>query len=1218
MKKLYCLIAGLLCFASVFARNADYRLEADCGSGFVPVTVHKALCSDSASHHGEIWNDWDNSKGLRDTMSIALLQTPHFPVRIRLSREEAFSTVAVRPTPYGIEARKLNDHCVEFIIDSPAHRKVSVEFDDDRATNLFLVCNLPDTDKPSPDDPSVLYFGPGEHNVGKICLQEGQTLYVDYGAVLYSAIEVQGNNCRIAGQGIISGARLPHTGTRWASGELLIECNKTRAAGRRNLVIEDVTIIDSPSWTVSVYNMSDVRIENINLINWILNGDGIDVVCSRDVLIKDCLLRCYDDCITLKVRHNARPIEDLRNVRIEGCMIWADFARGIVIGPEAGNESVSPAHISDCQVKSCIFLEHNTIVQKDDVRGAFAIHQVASPDWEKGCPGLISSITAEDLFFDHMRPCSRAIVIAQDEHSSPACRMEDIIIRNVRIEDDGTAPSVLEIKPYHNSMKNLKLENISRNGRRIVTPAIREDAQMESRIDSILNRLTLEEKIGQMTQLTVGVLMDREREHLIPELMDTVFRKYKVGSILNVIGNSAPPKEKYISVIREIQRKSIEEIGIPCLYGLDQIHGASYIDGATLFPQEINIAASFERGFALDMGRICAYETRAALVPWTFAPVMDLGREPLWPRMWESFGEDSYLNAELGKAALLGLQGDNPGKVDSLHIAACIKHYMAYGVPVSGQDRTPSKVSDAELREKYFEPFKQCIREGALSLMVNSSSNNGIPFHANRELLTVWLKENLNWDGMIVTDWNDINNLYYRDRVATSEKDAVRLAINAGIDMAMVPSTWKFCIDLKELVEEGAVPIERIDDAVRRVLRLKMRLGLFEQPVWDTGAYADFASPEFEASSYRAAVESEVLLKNDGVLPLREGQKILVCGPNANSMRCINGGWSYTWQGDGASRQSAPYHTILEALQSRFPGKVSYCPGVEYAPENGDNWYEEKPADFKALRKAASRCDVIVACIGEQSYCETPGNWKDLNLSAQQQEMLKVLAQSGKPIVIAYSGGRPRVVRELEPLASAFVAMMLPGNYGADAFAALVSGDENFSAKLPFTWPKYTAGYAPYDYKVSENVATMEGEYNYDARMDAQWQFGDGLSYTSFEYSDLRCSQSSFGPDDLLEFRVRVTNSGSVDGREAVLLFSSDMYASEVPDVRRLRAFDKISLKAGESKEVILKVKASDLAFVGSDGRWRLEKGDFRISCGSQNIVVTCTSDRIWDDPDLL
>lgn len=751
-----------------------------------------------------------------------------------------------------------------------------------------------------------------------------------------------------------------------------------------------------------------------------------------------------------------------------------------------------------------------------------------------------------------------------------------------------------------------------------VPPAIPQDIEMEKRISRIVSGMTLEEKIGQMTQLTVGVIMNSERTMLDQALMDTVFGKYKVGSILNVIGNAAPSKEVYISTIKEIQRRSLEDIGIPCLYGLDQIHGASYIDGATLFPQEINQAATFDRTFAETAARICAYETRAALVPWTFAPVMDLGRNPLWPRMWESFGEDAYLNAEMARASVRGLQGDNPQNVDSLHIAACLKHYMAYGVPLSGQDRTPSYIPENDMREKYFEPFKECIRAGALSLMVNSSSNCGIPFHANHELLTVWLKENLNWDGVIVTDWNDINNLYERDRIATSEKDAVRIAINAGIDMSMVPSNWRFCNHLKELVEKGDVPMSRIDDAVSRVLRMKFRLGLFDRPVWYTDVYDKFGSDSFAVESYRAALESEVLLKNDGVLPLHSGQRILVCGPNGDSMRCLNGGWSYTWQGELTDEFAKDFNTIFEALRTRFGDGVRYVPGVSYAPVNGDNWMEETEPDFIPVVRAASNADVIVVCVGENSYCETPGNLKNLDLSYRQQDLVRAVAATGKPVVLVIGGGRPRIVRDIEGLASAVVAVMLPGNYGGDALAALLSGDENFSARLPFTWPKYQGGHSPYDYKVSENVATMEGEYNYDARMDVQWSFGEGLSYTEFEYSSLSVDRTEFTADDSLTFTVNVKNAGLVAGKEPVLLYSSDIFASAIPDVKRLRAFTKVSLEPGEIKTVRLSIKGSDLAFVAPDGRWRLEAGSFLIRCGTESVTVECTRDKVWEEPDIL
>lgn len=467
MRKILTLLLLLpLALSAASGRGTNYVVEVDCGDGFVPVTVYKALCSDSAAHHPEIWNDWNNSKALRDTMSIALVECPgDFPLRVRVRRRDAFSDVRIRPTHYGIVPEVVDNHTVEFLVDEYSHRKISVEFDDDRATNLFLICNIPDREKPSSDDPSVIYYGPGEHREEKVVLKQGQTLYVDYGAVLYAAVEIQGSDCRIAGHGIITGAELPHTGTQWASGELLIECNKDRSPGRRNLVIEDVTIIDSPSWTVSVYNMSDVRIENINLVNWILNGDGIDVVCSREVLLKDCFIRCYDDCITLKVRHNAKPMSDLENIQIEGCLIWADFARGVVIGPEAGNETVSSGAIRNCTVSSCIFLEHNTIAQKDDVRGAFAIHQIKSPEWKEGRPPQMQSIVAKNLYFDHLRSCSRAIVIAQDENSVPGCVMSDVELSYICIDDDGTAASVFEARTFHNRIDGLKLSHLKRNGK---------------------------------------------------------------------------------------------------------------------------------------------------------------------------------------------------------------------------------------------------------------------------------------------------------------------------------------------------------------------------------------------------------------------------------------------------------------------------------------------------------------------------------------------------------------------------------------------------------------------------------------------------------------------------------------------------------------------------------------------------------------------------------
>lgn len=753
-----------------------------------------------------------------------------------------------------------------------------------------------------------------------------------------------------------------------------------------------------------------------------------------------------------------------------------------------------------------------------------------------------------------------------------------------------------------------------------IPPAIAPDKKIETRIGELLQKMTLEEKIGQMCQLTAGVVIDQsDPQHpvLSEALLDTVIGRYKVGSILNIPFGVGQPREVWARFINCIQQRSLDELGIPCIYGVDQIHGASYTQGATLFPQGINMGASFNRGLMRRCSEISAYETRACAIPWTFAPVMDLGRDPRWPRMWESYGEDTYVNSQMAVASVLGFQGDDPNRVDDRHVAACIKHFMAYGVPVSGKDRTPSSVTRNVLREKYFAPFMECIRAGALSLMVNSASNGGMPFHADRELLTGWVKEELNWDGLIVTDWNDIYNLCERDHIAASRKDAVRIAVNAGIDMAMLPSSWDFCIYLRELVEEGQVSMERIDDAVSRVLRLKFRLGLFEKPFWNTGDFPEFASDEYAAVALQAAVESEVLLKNEGgLLPLERSARILLAGPNANSMRCLNGGWSYSWQGDRCDEFAGDYNTIYEALRNKFD-HVDYVPGVEYAPPRYDNWQEECVTGIDKAVSAAAGADVIIACIGENSYCETPGNMDDLNLSQNQKELVRALAATGKPLVLILNEGRPRVIGDIEPLAQAVVDILLPGNYGGDALADLLAGDANFSARLPFTYPRMVGALATYDYKPCENMAAMTGEYNYDAVMDVQWPFGHGLSYTEFAYSNFGVDRRMFGADDVLTFTVDVTNVGKVAGKEAVMLYSSDLVASLTPDVIRLRDFEKVALEPGESRTVTFAVPASDLAFVGHDGCWRLEEGEFRMRCGSETLRISCTQTKVWDTPNI-
>ena len=747
-------------------------------------------------------------------------------------------------------------------------------------------------------------------------------------------------------------------------------------------------------------------------------------------------------------------------------------------------------------------------------------------------------------------------------------------------------------------------------------PAIPKDKAIENKVESVLKTLTLEEKAGQMVQLTSetfctdGLVDTAKVRHLV--------REYKIGSFLNMIGVSSRPRAITAEQIKKIQDITMDELGIPMIYGLDMIHGATYLDDATFYPQEVNLAATFDRSYANMMGKVIAYESRAAMTPWVFSPVMDLSRNPCWPRVWESWGEDPYLQSEMSVAETVGAQGHDPNHIGLENVAVSIKHYLGYGATASGKDRTPAYVAPDDLREKYFRPFKDCMQAGALTLMVNSASINGVPVHASHEYLTEWAKEQLGWDGLAVTDWADINNLYTREHIAANRVEAVAAGINAGIDMIMDPYDPEVCKDIITAVNEKMIPMSRIDDAVRRVLRLKARLGLFENPVWNVDHYDKFACKGFQSNAYEAAVESMVLLKNeDNVLPIQAGKKILVTGPNANSMRTLNGGWSYTWQGD-ADNFASHHNTILEALKNVYGEKnVSYVAGVNYdmAPMM---WDKEINIDIDAAVRAARNADIIVACIGENSYCETPGNINDLNLSSNQKELVKRLAKTGKPIVMVLNEGRPRIINDIEPLAKAVVDIMLPGNYGGDALASLIAGKENFSGRLPFTYSKYVNSLHTYDYKVSENVQTMGGLYNYDATMDVQWPFGAGLSYTSFEYSDLKSvSPVQFNAGDLLSFEVTVKNTGNVKGKESVLLFSSDIVASKVPDVKRLRQFTKVELNPGESKTVRLEFPAHELAFVGHDGKWRLEKGEFRIACGTESMMIVCTATKVWDTPNI-
>ena len=746
-------------------------------------------------------------------------------------------------------------------------------------------------------------------------------------------------------------------------------------------------------------------------------------------------------------------------------------------------------------------------------------------------------------------------------------------------------------------------------------PVIKSDPKIEAQVEETLKKLTLEEKIGQMMELVTDLFGANDKNgvfYIDKHKTDSILSRYKIGSILNAPNTCAPTAKQWEKYIEQIQKISMKRIGIPCVFGLDQNHGSTYTQDGTLFPQNINVAATFNREIARHSAEATAYETRAVSVPWTFSPTVDLGRDARWPRIWENFGEDCYLSSEMGKAMVYGFQGEDPNNIDQYHIATSMKHFMGYGVPWTGKDRTPAYISPANLREKHFAPFLAGLQAGALTVMVNSASVNGMPMHANKEILTGWLKEETGWDGVLITDWADINNLYTREMVAKDKKDALRIAINAGIDMIMEPYSCDACGYLIELVKEGKIPMSRIDDACRRVLRMKYRLDLFKNPTQKLKNYPKFGGEEFAKLALEGATESMVLLKNErNILPLQHGKKILLMGPNANQMRCLDGGWSYTWQGHRTDEFAGKYNTIYEAFCNEY-GKenVILNQGVTYN-EKGKYWEENEPQILGAVA-AAKDADVIVACIGENSYTETPGNLTDLWLSENQRNLVKALAQTDKPVILVLNEGRPRLIADIEPLAQGIIDILIPGNMGGDALVNLISGKSNFSGKMPYTYPKEINSLANYDFKKSEEVGTMEGAYDYNAKITQQWGFGYGLSYTSYQYSNLKVSKSDFRHGDIIKVSVDVKNTGKVAGKESILLFSSDLVASMVPDGRRLRAFDKVELQPGETKTVTFELKADDLAFVGWDGKWRLEEGDFKLMIADQTASVHCADTYLW------
>lgn len=728
-------------------------------------------------------------------------------------------------------------------------------------------------------------------------------------------------------------------------------------------------------------------------------------------------------------------------------------------------------------------------------------------------------------------------------------------------------------------------------------------------VEDILAQMTLEEKVGQMAQITLNVVTkgpDVFTAYEPVELnMDSVRKaivQYGVGSILNTANNRARTLEVWQSIIGPIQDVAVNEtrLGIPVLYGIDAIHGTTYTAGATFFPQQIGQAATFNPELVRRAAEITAYETRASGIPWNFSPVLDIGRDPRWPRTWETFGEDVYLNKVLGVAMIRGYQGDDNDVSNPYRVAACGKHFLGYGVPVSGKDRTPAFIPEIELRERHIPPFQAAIDAGMHTIMLNSGIINGVPVHASYELITGLLKTELGFTGLVLTDWVDIENLYERDRVASSHKEAIKIAINAGVDMSMIPYNYvRFITYLVELVNEGAVPMSRIDDAVRRILNTKYKLGLFETPITHYRDYPLFGSAEHHAAALQTALESITLLKNNNsILPLPKTARVLVTGPNSNSMRTLNGGWSYSWQGDKVEEFAQAYYNILEAIQKEIGAeRVVFSEGVRYDHE--DRYFVDEAFDIPAAVRAARNVDYIILAVGENSYTEKPGDLHDLSLSRNQINLAKALAETGKPIILVLNQGRPRLIREIEPLVDAVVNIYLPGNFGGPALADILFGDHNPSGRLPFTYPAYPNSLITYDHKPSEHRSPTTGAYDYGSDFVIQWPFGFGLSYTTFEYSDLKLSTPTLNPDGKLEVSVNVKNTGTRSGKEVVMLFTAAHFASITPDVRRLRGFSKIDLEPGEQKTVSFTIDPNDISFINAQNQRVTEAGNYDVMIGN-------------------
>ena len=740
-------------------------------------------------------------------------------------------------------------------------------------------------------------------------------------------------------------------------------------------------------------------------------------------------------------------------------------------------------------------------------------------------------------------------------------------------------------------------------------------SDIDKKADDILSKMTLEEKVGQMTQINLTVIakgpnkwsssfpMEIDEKKANKALVD-----FKVGSVLNTINNTAQKPSvwfKNISKIQDIAMKNTN-LGIPVIYGIDAIHGTTYTDGATMFPQQITTAASWNPENAYNMALVCAYETRASSIPWNFSPVLDLGLDPRFSRQFESFGEDPLMVERFGVEMIKGYQGLNNDISNKYSVAACMKHFVGYHATISGKDRTPAYIPDNVLKEYHIEPFKKAIDAGAKTIMINSGLINGLPVHADYNLMINVLRNELGFEGVILTDWEDIRKLHDRDKVADSQKEAVKMAINAGIDMSMVPYEYEnFINNLKDLVNEGEVSIERIDDAVKRILKLKLELDLFENPVTNYEEYTDFGSKKHHQLAYKAASESITLLKNnDNILPIKGNPRILVAGPNGNNMRTLNGAWTYSWQGDLTDQFAGEFNTIYEAIANNYgKNNVKYVSGVSYK-ENG-SYYDMVEDNINLAVREAKNSDYVVLCLGESTYTEKPGDLNDLTLHHLQLKLAKELAKTGKPIILILNLGRPRLISDIEALMSAVVNVYLPGNFGGDALSDIISGNVNPSGKLPYTYPLYPNSLLPYYYKPSEVQNNAQGAYNYVGEVNNLYDFGFGLSYSEFVYSNLKINKEEFNSSDTIKVSVNIENTSEIDGFETIQLYSSDLYASITPDIKRLRDFSKVEIKAGQTKTIIFDLPVDNLAFVNLNNDYIVEPGKFKLTIDKLSKEIT-------------